>query len=228
MDEVDKIYSKLQGIESSFGIFGVVLALILGGFIWAIFNYFSKLVEKLAEESSEKSLKKYQANLDKGLAEFSAKATTRQQKQVDAIQEVYSRFQSLKMLIDFMVKGDKYHEGSDGHDEADMLIERRNSFKTRFNHSRILFTKELGEKVDALILSVEDFIDVYRNGLMPRRSAEQIEYEKEQRGEEDSLTGEPYLYMAGIWRQDAFDDILNTFEQISSEIEAEFRKIHGI
>lgn len=227
MDEIDKVYSKLQSIQNSFGILGVIIVLILGISIWGLSSYFSKLVEKLAEESSEKSLKKYQANLDKGLAEFSVKATARQQKQVDAIQEVYSRFQSLKMLIDFMVKGDKYYTGSDGHDEVDMLIERRNNFRLKFNHSRILFPKPLGEKVDALVISVEDFIDTYRKGLMPKRSEEEVQYAQEQR-DEDPLTGGPYLYMAGVWRHDAFDDILGTFEQISGEIEDEFRKIHGI
>lgn len=228
MDEVDKVYSKLQSIENSFGILGVIIALIIGISIWGLSAYFSKLVEKLAEESSEKSLKKYQTNLDKGLALFSVKATARHQKQVDAIQEVYTRFQGLKSLINFMMNGDKYYQGLDGYDEVNQLIERRTNFKLAFNNSRILFPKSLCERVDALVISVEDFIDTYKGGLMPRKSAEELEYERERMAEVDPLPGVIDIQLGGIWRHDAFDEVLSNFEQIGAEIEDEFRKIHGV
>jgi hypothetical protein len=228
MEDADKIYTKLKSIENAFGIIGVCFAIAIIIIGLGLYIYFPKLLEKLADEASEKSLKKYQLNIDKELARFSVQETTKHQKQVDAIQEIYSHFQNMKLLIDFMLKGDKYTEPLNGHDEVAMLIQRRNKFKNSFNKSRILFKKELAHKMDKLIESVEEFIDIYRNGLMPLKSQEQLEWEQQQAEDLGVDSSDNHLYRGGIWRQNAFDNIMDEFQQISEEIEQEFRTIYGV
>ncbi|WP_133256815.1 hypothetical protein [Hymenobacter edaphi] len=228
MDELEKVYGKLESIEKTFGVIGVLIVLLLIITGWVVYMYLQKSVEKLAEEVSEKSLKKYQIALDKELAEFSVKASTRHQKQVDAMQEVFSRFQDLKMLINFMIKGDKYYSGADGHEELASLLERRTAFKVNYSKYRILFSVELCDKIDSLISSVDKFMDVYGSGLMPKKTEEQLEWERQQQEEFGYPEENTGLFIAGIWKQDAFNEIISDFERIGAEIEDEFRKIHGI
>ena len=89
MDELDKIANRLEQIENTFGLWGVILAIGLGIFLIALWTYFKTSIQKTAEKSAEESLKKIQSHLDKELLKFS----TRHQKQVDAVHECYLRLQ---------------------------------------------------------------------------------------------------------------------------------------
>lgn len=75
-------------------------------------------------------------------------------------------------------------------------------------------------QIDSLIPSIEEFIDTYKSGLFPKGS----NIEVDEHGASDE---EGQLYLAGIWKQNAFDETLKKLETVKSEIEGEFRNIYG-
>ena len=81
---------------------------------------------------------------------------------------------------------------------------------------KIVLTKDICSKIDSLIPSIDEFIDKYNSGLWPVN--QRTEDEKQEEGD---------LYIAGVWRKDAFDDILGKLEAVRNEIEDEFRKVYG-
>ena len=90
-------------------------------------------------------------------------------------------------------------------------------FKKTYKQNRLLFPESLCKKIDTIIPSVDKFIEIYENGLLPDPPQEVKELQKENGG----------LHSAGIWRTDAFDDTLQQLETVSKEIEIAFRKIYG-
>lgn len=213
VNDIDTIVSKLDGVQRQFGFFGVLLVIALSIVIILSFVYFKKLIEKAAEESSEKSLKKFQSQLDKELVKFSSK----HQKQLDAIHETFQKLQKMTSLINFLLKGDNYTQPLSSKDSINYLIEFRHNFKKTYNENRLLFSSDLCKKIDTLFPSIDKFIEIYGGGLLPRENRE------EEPNEENSG-----LFLAGIWSVEAFDETLLQLDTISKEIETEFRTIYGI
>jgi hypothetical protein len=211
--DIDIIVEKLNQVERTFGFWGVLLFIIVIIALVLTWKYFSKNIESVAEESSEKALKKFQSQLDKDLIKFQ----TKHQKQVDAIHETFQKFQRLTGIINFIMKGDNFTQQLKPHDDVQYLIQFRHEFKKVYNQNRLLFPEQLCAKIDSLIPNVDNFIETYNKGLFPEPSEE----EKELNAEENNG-----LYLAGIWSQNAFDG-LEELEQISKDIETEFRKIYG-
>ncbi|MEK6452092.1 MULTISPECIES: hypothetical protein [unclassified Myroides] len=67
MDEIDKALQALNQIEKVLGLTGAIIVIVLGLIGYLLFTWLSKSVEKIAEETSEKSLAKFQSVLDSKL-----------------------------------------------------------------------------------------------------------------------------------------------------------------
>ena len=98
-----------------------------------------------------------------------------------------------------------------------MLINARHDFKRVYNENRLVFSKGLCEKIDKLIPTVDKYIEVYEGGLWDL-TEEEIDRNAE---------GNNGVYIAGLWSNDAFDEILSDLKSIGQEIENEFRTIYG-
>lgn len=213
MEEVEKIVDKLDQIQNTLGIWGVVAAIALGVFFLALWTYFKKSVEKSAEVSADKSLQKFQSLLDKELVKYS----TKHQKQIDAVHECYLRLQRLTSIINYTQKGEKFTKQGKPKDELSMLINARHDFKKVYGENKLVFIKELCEKIDKLIPTVDKYIEVYEGGLL-----DLTEEEIDQNSEDNNG-----VYIAGFWSNDAFEEILSDLKSIGKEIEKEFRTIYG-
>lgn len=220
MDEIEKVVKQVESIKNTFGIGAALICLILLLAIFFLWRYLTKSIEKSAEVTSEKTIIKFQAQLDKELAEHSVKFSARHQKQIDAVHEIYIRLQNLFKIMEYMLHGDKYYPSLDPHKEVESLIAHRTDFIKIYGLHKVVITKNICLKIDDLIPSVEEFIDTYKSGLFPKGSQMEVD-------EHDNQSEEGQLYIAGIWRQNAFDDTLKKLETVKNEIEEEFRKIYG-
>lgn len=213
ISEIEKIFEKINQIEKIFGIGGAVIILILGVSLFLSWKFLTRSAEIIAEETSEKTLKKFQTQLDKEFVKFQIK----HQKQIDAIHETFQVIERMIGLINFLIHGEKFSSPPKGKEELKLLIEVRRHFLSIYNPNRLLFSRELCTKIDKLIPAVENFIETYDGGLMDMNE-EQIDQEAEENGG---------LYIAGIWSLNAFDKTLEELKSVSQEIETEFRKIYG-
>jgi hypothetical protein len=213
ISDIDKVIEKLNEIETTFGLGGVILFILACLVLYFTWRFLIKKTERIAEETSEKSLKKYQLHLDQDLVKFQ----TRHQMQVDAIHETFQKFQRLTGVINFIMKGENFSQQLKPHEDVELLIQSRHNFKKIYHQNRLLFPEQLCAKIDALIPSVDNFIGTYNDGLFPKRTIDENDPDIEE------SSG---LLLAGIWSLDAFDG-LEQLEQISKDIEAEFRKIYG-
>lgn len=220
MDEIEKVISKFESLKNTIGWIASLFAIFILLVIFFLWKYLTKVIERSAEETSEKTIRKFQSQIDKEISEHSVKFSTKHQKQIDAVHEIYIRFQNLFKIMDFMYHGDKYYQELNPHKEVASLIEYRTDFIQVYGLHKIVLPRDICSKIDNLIPSIEEFIDTYKSGLFPE-GAQPEEHD------EDNYSGEPKLYLAGIWRQGAFDEVLKKLEQVRVDIEEEFRKLYG-
>lgn len=67
MEEIEKIVQTLEKIQSVFGLTGVIIVITLVVVGYLIYRYLTKSIESLAEETSQKSLIKFQSTVDEKL-----------------------------------------------------------------------------------------------------------------------------------------------------------------
>jgi len=213
VEEFDKIIEKLNSIQQLYGYGGVILILflIVGSYIF--WKFLIKRTEKIAEEISDKNLKTFQSELDKGLVKFSSK----HQKQIDAVQDCYQRFQELNSFINFVSQGEKFTAQMKPDEEVEYLSKYRLEFKRSYKRNKILFPKKLNNKIESLFPKIDTFIEDYIGGLLPTMEEDGIpdEYRSE-------------VQLAGIWPMGKLELTLEEMDEIGIEIESEFRKIYGV
>lgn len=212
--ELEEIFNKLNNIERTFGIGGVILVITLTIVIVWTWNFFKRSSELIAEKAAEKSLKKFQNQLDKDLAKFQVT----HQKQVDGIHDIFQKYQQMTSLINYLLHGENFVQKIDPTEEIDLLIKYRHSFKSIYQQNRLLLPEQLCIRIDALFPIIDEFIVTYSNGLLPEQSPDQFE---------DNTSENNGFHLAGIWKIDAFDESLRQLEQIAKDIEMEFRNIYG-
>ncbi|GEM_PF-3765190 len=209
IENIENVISKLEQIQSVFGTWGIILFIILILIIWLSVSYLKSSIESLPQ----KSLKEFQAALDQDLIKFSSTY----EKQLDAIHTIYQKFQKMTGHLDYIKNGENFTQPIEPKEEVELLIKFRHEFKIVFQKNRLIFSEELGKKVDDMIGSIDNFIKIYHNGLFDL-SPEDIKRNKEVNHG---------TYVAGIWGKDELDPILEEVKQIRLEIELEFRKIYG-
>ena len=212
MENIEKLVEKLDKIRQFYGGGGVliVLFIVIGGIL--LWKFIVKRIEKLAEEITDRNLKKFQSSLDKELVRFS----TKHQKQIDAVHDCYQRFQELESFIIFVVKGDKFIAQMRPDEEVKYLLAYRLEFKKSYFRNKNLFPEELKYKIESLFPEIDMFIEDYMGGLMPTISDENIpkEFQNE-------------YQIAGIWTIGKLEPTLEKMDEIKREIEHEFRRIYG-
>jgi hypothetical protein len=220
MADIETLLGKFEQLRNEVGWFSAGVAILLLLTLFFVGKFLSKKIEKSAEEASEKTIKTFQAKLDRELAEHNVKFSATHQKQIDAIHEIYIRLQKLFRIIDFIMHGDKYYQELQPHRELKALIAHRTDFIKVYGLHKIVLPVSVCLKIDSLVPSVEYFIDTYKSGLFPEDSRLQSE-------EPDHENERNELLIAGIWKQEAFDETLEKLASVKGEIESEFRKIYG-
>lgn len=147
MNETEQILHKFDSLKNLYGLSSAIIMLMFLLAIYFVWKYLSKAIEKSAKVGSEKTIKKFQAQLDKELAEHSVKFSTRHQKQIDAIHEIYSRFENLFKIMNFMMHGDKYYLSLDPHKEVNSIIAHRTDFIKIYGLHKIVLPKVLCHKL---------------------------------------------------------------------------------
>ena len=175
-------------------------------------KFLIKRTEKIAEEISEKKLKEFQSELDKGIIKF----TSKHQKQIDAVQDCYQKFQELQSFINFVIKGDKFTAQMQPDEEVKYLASYRLEFKRSYSRNHILLPKKLNSRIEELLPEIDQFLEDYIGGLLP--SSPQDNLPAEERSD---------IEIAGIWSVGKLEPTLEKMEEISKGIESEFRKIYG-
>ncbi|MDD2345140.1 MAG: hypothetical protein PHY85_03250 [Bacteroidales bacterium] len=200
IDEIEKILSKLESIQQSFGVgwLIIILIIIIGGFI--LYKYFIKRTEEIAKEITEKNIIKFSSRL---------------QKQIDAVQDCYQSFEKLQSFINFLINGEKYSSKIEPSLELDNLKLYRLEFKKSFNKNKLLFPNELIEKIESLFPEIDAFIEKYSEGILQENSNITFEIE----GNEEIIDG--------FWRMDDLEPTLDKMDEINKSIIKEFRKIYG-
>lgn len=187
----------------------LIILLIIMILAW---TFLVKRMERMAEDVSEKTLKKYQANIDKDLYKFQ----TTHQKQIDAIHEVYQRLQALSGLLHFVMNGEPFTSPMAASNQLEQLILCRHEFKREYQLHRLVFGKDIRQSMDEFLVAIDQFITGFKSGLMPVSS--------------DALEGEDLesgLYIAGIWKQGELESLVEKVDGITVSIEEEFQLIYG-
>lgn len=213
-NDIQFVIDKLENIEKVFGIGGVISIIIAILIVIFTFKFLQKKTEKFVEDTSEKTLREFQTKLDKELVRFQ----TKHQKQVDAVHEIYQKFQTMTSTVNYVLNGENFTQRLTANEEIQHLIGFRHDFKHVFNQNRLLFSPEVCTKIDAIFPSVDTFIHTFSAGLFPEQSPEHQQMNAEENGG---------LIITGIWRAETFDSILEELNSIAKDIENEFRKIYG-
>jgi hypothetical protein len=206
--EFEAIINRLNEIEKVFGLSGLVLVAIVSSILFISWRYLIRRTDVIANEVSEKYLKEFQSKIDRDLFKFK----TKRQKQINAIHDVFSRYQKMTRMINYVIKGEKFTAPLNPSEELEHLISCRHNFKSMYYENKLLFPEYTCEKIELLILKIDEFIETYESGL--------IEPDKDTMKNQSS-------YLVGIWSNDEFDPLLKDLENVSNIIESEFRKIYG-
>lgn len=213
-DDFKFYFEQLENIQHNLGYGAMIFIILLSLILFFAIRYVTKNVEKAAESASEKILKKYQADLDKDNFKFQ----TMHQNQIDAIHKVYKEFNNLNLSINYLLHGENFLSPPNSRDLINHIIDLRHSFKKEFLSNKLLFSKELGVKIESLVLEVDNFIETFSNGLFPEMSEEHNAMNAELNGG---------FVVEGLWRAETFDPLLESMANITSNIEDEFRTLVG-
>lgn len=212
IEEIEKIIGKLNSIQQAYGLGGAILIFIIVLIFIVLWKFLVKNTEMIAEEISEKNLRKFQSVLDKDMIRYSSK----HQKQIDAVQDCYQNFQELLQFIKLVANGDKFIAPLQNDEEVKYLTKYRFQFKKSFDRHKIVLPKELNFKVEQILPEIDQFITDYIGGLLPSIPQES-----------DSKAEGTGVQIAGIWAVGELEVTLSKMEEISGQIEIEFRKIYG-
>ena len=114
MEYIEKIYEKLNQIEQNFGVWMVLLVIVIGVGMFLYWKYLLKAIELKAQEGFEKEMTKF---------------TTKHGKQVDSIHECYSRFEKLSSFINHMMNGEKYVAPMDAERQTQLFLKFRSNLR---------------------------------------------------------------------------------------------------
>ena len=213
LKDTKEIITAIDNLSKEYGYFWSAFYILMTIFSVLIWMYLSKKSKIIAEEASEKSLKKFQAALDQDLYRFQ----TQHQKQIDALHDIYQKFQALSSILNYIMNGEKFTQPISASNQLLILIDNRHDFKKIYQQNNLLFRKDLCRRIDSLIIVVDEFIEAFENGLI---SSSFQEFD-------NTNINEPQLLIVGIWRHGELQLIIEKVTSISSEIEVEFRKVYG-
>jgi hypothetical protein len=210
--ELKNLLEQVESLKQTFGLLTAIIVTVgtlLFGIAW---KFFLKKVEKVAEIASEKSLRKFQAEIDRDQTLFN----TQHEKQVDALEQIYKHFESLSSAIKFTMHGEKFTQDETPEDLVKMLIKFRHAFKNSFFENRLRLNSDLCQRIETLLPIVDEYIENFEGGIMPGGPPEIPEGEEPQE-----------MYIAAIWPAELLDGIVDRINEIAIEIESDFRSAYG-
>jgi hypothetical protein len=206
--ELIKAFTSLKHAVGLYAAIAAVLLVIAGIISW---QFVIKKVEKAAETASEKTLKKFQAKLDRDNARFQSQ----HDKQMNALEAIYQPFTSLSSMIRFTMKGEKFTAEMGANEQVQLLVQYRHQFKTAFQQNKLRLSNELCARIEALLPVVDEFIEAFEGGMMPGYPEPPDEVQ------------ESGLYIAAMWPPDLLDGIIVRIDGIANDIEKDFRNAYG-
>lgn len=212
LTDLKKLSEQFNTLKQTFGWVAAISLLLLAALLFLAWKFVIKKIEKAAEVASEKSLKKFQAQIDQDNTRFQ----TQHEKQIDALENLYKHFEALSSVIKYTMKGEKFTADMGAQEQVHMLIRYRHDFKHSFHQNRLRLKTELCDRIEALLPIVDEFIETFEGGIMPGGPPEVPE------GEEPNE-----LYIAAIWPAGLLDGIINRIDVIASAIETDFRTAYG-
>lgn len=213
MEDLEKIEKILSEVQKNLGIGAVIVIIVFGVIGYVLFVRLKRNTEIAVEEASEKALKKFQFNLDNDLH----KSQTKHQKQIDAVQETFQKFQEMTSSINQLLYPDPFVQPVDSKTQLSIIVNHRNEFKKIYESTRLLFPINLCNQIDEVIPTVDNFVQVFHGGMF-ELTEEDIDRNAEENGG---------MYISGIWGAGAFNEVLDNLKNISEKLESEFRKIYG-
>jgi hypothetical protein len=210
MEDISKIIEELKILRNSNETIFLITFIVIVIIVISLWHFLKKRIEKIAEEITEKNLKTFQSKLDKDFVKFSIKHN----QQIDAVHDCYQHFQKLQSLIKFIIHGDKFTEPMKPDEEIKYLISFRSNVIGCYSSHKLLFNKDLRNKIESFHENIDIFIEEYIKGLMPSNC-------------EIDIDGQDGVKIAGIWNVEKFGSVIEDMEEISEGVEEEFRKLYG-
>ncbi|WP_454804239.1 hypothetical protein [Mucilaginibacter phyllosphaerae] len=209
LPDMIKAFSELK---HTLGVYAAISLLVLCVISFAAWQFFIKRLEKAAEVAFEKSLKKFQAELDRDNSRFQSQ----HEKQMNALEAIYKPFSSLSSVIRFTMKGEKFTAEMGTGEQVQLLVSYRHEFKSAFQRNRLRLSAELCQRIEALLPVVDEFIEAFEGGIMPGQP--DIPGEELEEGQ---------LFIAAIWPMGLLEGIIERIDVIAAEIETDFRTAYG-
>jgi hypothetical protein len=209
--ELQNLIKEFKSLTHTVGIVAVlffVAGILLMLIAW---KFIVKKIEKAAETASEKSLKKFQAQLDQDNVKFQ----TQHEKQIDALEAVYQRFEALSSVLKYTMHGEKFTEHLAAPAQLQLLIKSRHEFKNTFHKNRLRLRSVLCERIEALLPLVDEYVEAFEGGIMP--GPPEFSDDEEHDG----------LYISAMWPAGQLDGIVDRIDKIAAEIETDFRTAYG-
>jgi len=212
LSDLKNLSKQFNALKQAFGWVAAISLLVLDGLLLLAWKFVTKKIEKAAEVASEKSLRKFQAQIDQDNTRFQ----TQHEKQINALEDLYKHFEALSSVIKYTMKGEEFTADISVQDQVRMLVRYRHDFKTSFQQNRLRLKTELCDRIEALLPVVDEFIETFEGGIMPGGPPEAPD------GEEPNE-----LYIAAIWPSGLLDGIIDRIDIIASAIETDFRTAYG-
>jgi len=212
LTELENLPEQFNALKETFGWVVAVSFFVLAAILFFAVKFIVKKIEKAAELASEKTLKKFQAQID----QENSRVQTQHEKQIDALESVYKHFEALSSVIKFTMNGEKFTAEMGARDQVHMLIRYRHEFKINFQQNRLRLKTELCNRIEALLPVVDEFIETFEGGIVPGGPPEVPE------GEEPNE-----FYIAAMWPMGLLDGIIERIDAIATAIETDFRTAYG-
>lgn len=205
---ISALADEIGRLHRNVGIGGAVLLVV----IILSWIFLRSSVQSIAEEASQRSLRRFQSMLDKEVFSYQ----TAHQKQIDAIHATFQKFQAMIAVLGHLHRSEPFTPPMKPGDELARLVNARHEFKQVYSENKILFAYDLCERIESLIASVDKFIKEYDSGL----------FDLSDEGIEMNAALNRGVYIAGLWSTDSIPEMRKEIAEIAENIERQFREVY--
>jgi hypothetical protein len=195
--DINKLQETVLELKNSENVYTLVNLVFFGAVVLFFFflkSYIGKKAEVIAQAAAEKSLKKFQGEIDKDLVKYS----TKHQKQIDAIHDTFKVFDPLNKIMNSLFDGGQFSEKNDSKKQLENLKMKRDEFKQVFDENRLIFSRPLCAKIDDALNIIDDYIQAFKDGIIhPTHRFADIELLQD---------GKKIGNVEGMWLANVFND----------------------
>ena len=106
----------------------------------------------------------------------------------------------------------------EGNEDFETLMKLRLKMRSHFNQNKPLIPDTIVKDIDKFLPALDDWMTTYKDGLIPHPP----ELNDEERSEDSGM------YLAGIWKADAFDKVEADMNSIVLNLKTLFRKLFDV